>query len=110
MSDKPLEAAKQDPPQSGSGTAAPSTTTTPVAQSIHEAEVSWWGSVWPRIKEHKVAQWTVAYAAFAFVALHVATLLSDALEWPHAVVRAVTLVLIIGLPMTPCLLYTSRCV
>ncbi len=103
MSDTPLEAAKQDPPQSGSGTAAPSTTTTPVAQSIHEAEVSWWGSVWPRIKEHKVAQWTIAYAAFAFVALHVTTLLSDALEWPHAVVRAVTLVLIIGLPMTPIL-------
>jgi len=103
LSDTPLEATKQDPPQSGSGTAAHSTTTAPVAHSSHEAKASWWGSVWPRIKEHKVAQWTVAYAAFAFVALHVTTLLSDALEWPHAVVRAVTLVLIIGLPMTPIL-------
>jgi TolB-like protein/Tfp pilus assembly protein PilF len=35
------------------------------------------------------------------VALHVTTLVSDALEWPHAVVRAVTLVLILGLPMAP---------
>jgi TolB-like protein/Flp pilus assembly protein TadD len=103
LSDTPLEAAKQDPPQSGSGTAAPSTTTTPAAQTIHEAEVSWWGSVWTRIKEHKIAQWTIAYAAFAFVALHVATLASDALEWPHAVVRTVILVLILGFPIVPIL-------
>jgi hypothetical protein len=27
--------------------------------------------------------------------------LSDALEWPHAVLRAVTLVLILGLPIVP---------
>jgi TolB-like protein len=102
LSDTPLEAAKQAPPQSGSGTAAPSIATAPVAHSSHEAKASW-GIAWPRIKEHKIVQWTVAYAAFAFVALHVATLVSDALEWPHAVVRAVTLVLIIGLPMTPIL-------
>jgi adenylate cyclase len=103
LSDTPLEAAKQDPPQSGSGTAAPPIPTTPVAQTIHEAEVSWWGSVWTRIKEHKIAQWTIAYAAFAFVALHVATLASDALEWPHAVVRTVILVLILGFPIVPIL-------
>jgi adenylate cyclase len=64
-------------------------------------EIPWLVSLWSRIKEHKIVQWTVAYAAFAFVALHVATLVSDALEWPHAVVRAVTLVLIFGLPITP---------
>jgi TolB-like protein/tetratricopeptide (TPR) repeat protein len=45
----------------------------------------------------------LAYAAFAFAALHAATLLSDALEWPHAIVRALTLVLIIGLVIAPVL-------
>jgi TolB-like protein/Flp pilus assembly protein TadD len=64
-------------------------------------ETPWLVSLWSRIKEHKIVQWTVAYAAFAFVALHVATLVSDALEWPHAVVRAVTLALIFGLPIAP---------
>jgi TolB-like protein len=76
---------------------------TSAGQVTHGTEPSWWNGVWPRIKEHKIAQWTAAYAAFAFVALHVTSLLSDALEWPHAVLRAVTLLLIIGLPMAPIL-------
>jgi hypothetical protein len=59
--------------------------------------------VWPRIREHKIAEWTVAYVAFAFVALHGATLLSDALEWPHAIVRLVTFLLILGFPIVPIL-------
>jgi len=66
-------------------------------------ETPWLVSLWSRIKEHKIVQWTVAYAAFAFVALHVTSLLSDALEWPHPVLRAVTLLLIIGLPIVPIL-------
>jgi TolB-like protein/tetratricopeptide (TPR) repeat protein len=103
LSDKPAEAAKQDPPQSGSGTAAPATAAAPVAHATHVAEASWWGSVWPRIREHKIAEWTVAYVAFAFVALHGATLLSDALEWPHAIVRLVTFLLILGFPIVPIL-------
>jgi adenylate cyclase len=103
LEDKPTEAAAQDPPQSGSGTPAPSISTAPIARAPHEAKASWWGSVWPRIKEHKIAQWTVAYAAFAFVALHGATLLSDALEWPHVIVRLVTFLLILGFPIVPIL-------
>jgi adenylate cyclase len=73
----------------------------PVA--AHAAQSPWLGILWSRIKEHKIVQWTVAYAAFAFVTLHAATLVSDALEWPHVVVRALTLVLMIGLPMAPIL-------
>jgi adenylate cyclase len=91
------------PPSSGSGTAAPASPATAEAHATHGAEASWWGGVWDRIKEHKIVQWTVAYAAFAFVALHAATLASDALEWPHAVVRSVMLVLILGLPIVPIL-------
>jgi TolB-like protein/tetratricopeptide (TPR) repeat protein len=68
-----------------------------------KSEPSWWGSVWRRIKEHKIAEWTIAYVAFAFVALHGATLLSDALEWPHVIVRALTFLLILGCPIVPIL-------
>jgi adenylate cyclase len=56
-----------------------------------------------RLKEHKVAQWTLAYGAFAYALLHGATLLSDALEWPHAIVRVLALLLVVGLPIAPIL-------
>src|ERR1039458_872467 len=91
------------PPQSGSGTAVRSTAEAPITGTGHGVEPPWLVRLWARIKEHKIAQWTVAYAAFAFVALHAVTLVSDALEWPHAIVRALTLVLIIGLPIAPIL-------
>src|SRR6185503_4676665 len=48
-------------------------------------------SVWARIKEHKVAQWTLAYAAGAYTLLHSVEMVSDALDWPHLVVRILTL-------------------
>ena len=56
-------------------------------------------SVWARIKEHKVAQWTLAYAAAALALLEGAKLISDAFEWPHQVVRIVTVLLILGIPL-----------
>jgi adenylate cyclase len=103
LGDKPTEAAAKGPPPSEFGTIAPASLTAPVAHATLGAEASWWGSVWRRIKEHKIAEWTIAYVAFAFVALHGATLLSDALEWPHVIVRVVTFVLILGLPIVPIL-------
>ena len=78
-------------------------TESPVIAAAHASDSSWLKSLWARIKEHKIAQWTLAYAAFAFAALHAATLVSDALEWPHVIVRALTLVLIIVLPIVPVL-------
>ena len=56
-------------------------------------------SVWARIKEHKVAQWTLAYAAAAYTVLHGTEMVSNAFEWPHLLVRLVTLLLILGLPL-----------
>jgi len=56
-------------------------------------------SVWARIKEHKVAQWTIAYAAAAYTLLHGTEMVSNAFEWPHVVVRIVTLLLFLGLPL-----------
>src|ERR1035438_7137022 len=91
------------PTRTETGTPAPVTivpTTVPPSDAV---ATPWLATLWSRIKEHKIAQWTLAYAAFAFAALHAATLLSDALEWPHAIVHALTLVLIIGLLITPIL-------
>jgi len=56
-------------------------------------------SVWARLKEHKVAQWTLAYAAAAYAVLHGTEMVSNAFEWPHLVVRIVTLLLFLGLPL-----------
>jgi len=103
LGNKPTEAAAKGPPPSGFGTIAPASPTAPVAHATHGAEAAWWGGIWRRIKEHKIVQWTAAYAAFAFVALHVTTLVSDAYDWPHVVVRTVILVLTIGFPIVPIL-------
>ena len=55
--------------------------------------------LWERIHKHKVAQWTLVYAAAAYTLLHTTEMVSDALDWPHGVVRFVTLLLILGLPV-----------
>ena len=56
-------------------------------------------SVWARIKEHKIAQWTLAYAAAAYALLDGTKIVSDAFDWPHQVLRVVTVLLILGLPL-----------
>src|SRR5438128_2465370 len=55
--------------------------------------------VWARLKQHKVAQWTLAYAAAAYTLLHVAEMVSEAMDWPHLIARVLTLVLVLGVPV-----------
>jgi TolB-like protein len=55
--------------------------------------------LWAKIKRHKVVEWTLAYIAFAYAFLHGAEMLSDAQDWPHAIVRVLSLALILGVPM-----------
>ncbi len=55
--------------------------------------------LWQRLKEHKVIQWTLAYAAAAYTLLHGAEMLSDAQEWPHVIVRVLSMALILGVPI-----------
>lgn len=55
--------------------------------------------VWGRIKAHKVVQWTLAYLAVAYTLLHGAEMLSHSFSWPHAVLRAVAALLLLGLPL-----------
>ena len=52
-----------------------------------------------RLKHHKVIEWTLAYAALAYTMLHGAEMLSSAQEWPHVIVRVLSLVLILSVPV-----------
>jgi adenylate cyclase len=56
--------------------------------------------IWERVRKHKVVQWTLVYAAATLPVLHGLALVSDALDWPHVIVRVVTLLLLLGLPIT----------
>jgi TolB-like protein len=56
-------------------------------------------SVWARIREHKIAQWTLAYAAAAYALLDGTKIVGEAFDWPHQVLRIVTVLLIVGLPL-----------
>ena len=56
-------------------------------------------TVWARVKEHKVMQWSLAYAAAAYTLLHGLEMLSEAQEWPHIFVRVLSLVLLLGAPI-----------
>ena len=74
---------------------------TPATVVAHSGDPHPLAFVWSRIKEHKIAQWTLAYAAFAFALVHGVSILGEALEWPHIIVHSLALVLIIGLPIAP---------
>jgi TolB-like protein/tetratricopeptide (TPR) repeat protein len=55
--------------------------------------------LWERIKHHKVVEWTLAYIAFSYALLHGAEMLSEAQEWPHVIVRVLSMALILGVPI-----------
>jgi hypothetical protein len=74
----------------------------PVAAPVDastELAASSLAAVWHRIHDHKVMHWTLAYAAAAYTLLHGMEMVSGALSWPHMIVRALTLVLILGVPV-----------
>src|SRR5215469_16541774 len=54
---------------------------------------------WTRVREHKVVQWLLAYAAAAYTLLHIVEMVGAALDWPHVVARIVTLGLFLGIPL-----------
>jgi TolB-like protein len=55
--------------------------------------------IWHRFQHHKVMHWTLAYAAAAYTLLHGVEMLSAAQEWPHAIVKVLSLVLLLGVPV-----------
>jgi TolB-like protein len=62
-------------------------------------EVPWLARIWARIREQKVMQWTLAYAAATYTLLHGTEMLSDAQDWSRVIVRMFSLVLILGVPV-----------
>jgi TolB-like protein len=55
--------------------------------------------LWARLRKHKVIQWTLVYAAGAVPALQGVHIVSAAVDWPAAVTRALTLLLVLGFPV-----------
>jgi len=60
---------------------------------------AWWGAAWKRIREHKVVEWSLAYAAAAYTLLHVVEMVGDAFDWPHLVMRLLVVILVMGAPI-----------
>jgi serine/threonine-protein kinase len=59
----------------------------------------WLADVWRRTKEHKVVQWTLAYAAFGYATVHGMHMAREAFEWPLTVTRVTLLLVLAGLPV-----------
>jgi adenylate cyclase len=60
---------------------------------------------WERVKRHKVVEWTLAYVAFAYAALHGAEMVQAALQWPTIVSRLTLIALLVGVPIAATLAY-----
>ena len=54
---------------------------------------------WERIKQHKVAQWTVAYGAVAFALLQGLDIVANTFNWPRGAMRGITVLMVIGAPL-----------
>jgi adenylate cyclase len=87
------------PPESKESPALPLAESTPAEPQHTPAPPSSLGTIWERLRRHKVVQWTIAYLAVAYTLLHGAEMLSDSLGWPHGWIRLFTLLLILGVPI-----------
>ena len=56
-------------------------------------------SAWERIRQHKVAQWTLAYAAAAFALLQGLDIVANTFDWPRWTMRGVTVLMVVGAPV-----------
>ena len=56
--------------------------------------------LWHRVKEHRVVQWLLAYAAFSYACLHSMEMLSDTFDWPVITMRLTSDALMFGFPVT----------
>ena len=55
--------------------------------------------LWKRLKQRKVVQWSLAYAAAAYTLAHAVQIAVEAFDWPHIVVRVTILLLLLGAPL-----------
>jgi adenylate cyclase len=54
---------------------------------------------WTRLRERKLGRWTLAYLAGAWLGYEVLSQVGENFAWPAVVMRVVTVVLAVGLPM-----------
>ena len=87
------------PPESKESPETPLAETAPAASQHSPPPPSAIVTLWDRLKQHKVVQWTVAYVAVAYTLLHGAEMLGGSLGWPHSWLRVFTLLLILGVPL-----------
>lgn len=71
----------------------------PVRPDVKAAAPTGVGSIWLKIKRHKVVEWSLAYIAFGYAALHGVEMLRDAFEWPLVVPRLTVVILLLGFPV-----------
>jgi TolB-like protein/Tfp pilus assembly protein PilF len=69
----------------------------PLSQQVPQGAAD---SIWDRIRRHKVVEWTLAYVAFGYAALHLVQMLRETYEWPLLVPRLTVAALVLGLPVT----------
>src|SRR5215831_2548049 len=55
--------------------------------------------LWRRLKDHRIAQWTVGYIAVAYGIQHGVVLTTESLDWPHTVERITMIAFVLGLPL-----------
>jgi TolB-like protein len=55
--------------------------------------------LWQRLKDHRIAQWTVGYIAVAYGIQHGVVLTTESLDWPHSVERVTMIAFVLGLPL-----------
>ena len=56
--------------------------------------------LWHRVKEHRVVQWLLAYAACSYACLHSVDMLSATFQWPVITMRLTSDALVFGFPVT----------
>src|SRR5215472_7984164 len=55
--------------------------------------------LWRRVKDHRIAQWTVGYIAVAYGIQHGVVLTTESLDWPHSIERVTMIAFVLGLPL-----------
>jgi TolB-like protein/tetratricopeptide (TPR) repeat protein len=67
--------------------------------AVQPVKVDRMAQLWRRLKEHRIAQWTVGYIALTYAIQHGVVLTTESLDWPHAIERVTMILLALGLPV-----------
>ena len=71
----------------------------PIPRSDDMSAVDEQGSVWQRIREHRIIQWALGYLAAALALTHAEELIAHAYGWPESIGQVLIAVVGLGLPV-----------